>query len=88
MLSQHKVKAKPPPLSLRQDENNDDLFPSPITTSHAEADVHENHVQSEFYQQFEGTLSKLLQNEDSIEFNLHTAASLGATSCVRHLIER
>lgn len=90
MLSQPKVKAKPPPLRLPQcnveAENNDRFASSPM--GHAMADYEENEAQAEFYHQFESTLTQLLHKDDLMPFNLHTAASLGITSSVRHLIER
>ena len=90
MLSQPKVKAKPPPLQLPncniEAENNDRFGSSPM--GHAGADREENEAQSEFYQQFESTLTQLLHEDDLMPFNLHTAASLGITESVRHLIER
>ena len=90
MLSQAKVKAKPPPLRLPhcdvEAENNDGFDSSPM--GHAMADYEENEIQSEFYPQFENTLTQLLHEDDLMPFNLHTAASLGVTSSVRHLIER
>lgn len=89
MLSQPKVKAKPPPLRLPNNEdaeNNDRFDSSPM--GHAMADYEESETQAEFYQQFENTLTTMLHEEDLMPFNLHTAASLGITSTVRHLIER
>lgn len=47
-----------------------------------------NETNFEFYQQFESTLIDLLHEDELMPFNLHTAASLGITSSVRHLIER
>lgn len=89
MLSQPKVKARPPPLRLHcnvEAENNDGFGSSPM--GHAMADYEENEAQSEFYQQFESQLTQLLHEDDLMPFNLHTAASLGITASVRHLIER
>lgn len=84
-----KIKSKPPPLHLSccgEGEGIDvTLSESP---SHALADAEESKIQSEFYAEFETTLAQLLHEDDLMPFNLHTAASLGITSCVRQLIER
>ena len=51
-------------------------------------DREEHEARSELYQQFESTLTQLLHEVDLMPFNLHTAANLGITESVRHLIER
>lgn len=98
MLSQKKVKARPPPLRLTYQDHEDlgvdnhpDLSPKHPYVDYAaeeETTISSNEENLEFYHQFESTLIDLLHEDELMPFNLHTAASLGITSSVRHLIER
>ena len=84
-----KVKARPAPLHL----NPIDVKPEvqvPISTGEPNkyAENEGSELQQELSRHFESTLIKLLQDDELMPFNLHTAASLGMTSNVRYLIER
>ena len=71
-------------------EEAEELAIATATSTHSCCNSNEQHSEThyEFYQQFESTLIDLLHEDELMPFNLHTAASLGITSSVRHLIER
>lgn len=89
--SNSKVKTRPPPLQLFpaeqpfHDETAISINESPFP-GYVEHDSHDDH--HEFDVEFEGTLMGLLNEDELLPFNIHTAASLGNTASVRHLIER
>ena len=78
--------------SVVVEENVVEIIESPAAVasrSVVEASRKEEEEDDEIlYQQFEGTLFSMLHEEELIPFNIHTAASLGNTGSVRHLIER
>lgn len=89
MSHQIKIKPRPPPLLLEPCSNSAivDVVESPLNYV-PELNFKEEQDDGEIHQQFEGTLISLLQEEELMPFNIHTAASLGITESVRHLVER
>ncbi len=86
---------KPPPIALYNTEPacHDtaviSIAESPtITVEHYNLQDEELEETELLYQQFEGTLIGLLREDELLPFNIHTAASLGTTASVRHLVER
>ena len=80
-----KMKTKPPPLRLHSNvEESCELIDSlSLSDSYLISEEVED-----MEKQFEGILIELLDEDELMPFNLHTAASLGITACVRNLIER
>ena len=88
-----KVKPRPPPLQLFsteqpfQDETAINIIESPKLDNFIVIED-PNELKCGFDIEIESTLMGLLHDDELLPFNLHTAASLGITASVRHLIER
>lgn len=84
----HKIKCKPPPLHLSNNVEECPQLVDALATSKESRVCNKGDDHAEFSFLYESALIDLLDESELMPFNLHTAASLGITECVRSLIER